>query len=278
MCFVDIDNRQLDTPEDIPTFPYQSELKSELLQVLNKHQNLIGAEQISRKHSSTPRRESSLNRTKTGHSLSPNDLPPSGSYPNSPKRKDILQQSEAWKKISSLAKATGVWDSIEDIVLEDSGSSSSDKDKTSSSSAGAGMPASEVNDLKFNNAVREIFLNCFVHMFASYENFVIYPNDAHDIESWLSNRETMHTFDKAAFLSDQPAAHLPFLSAFTETQMFTSLMDNKIVSQWEENPDPNLMLFDQRIKSLRGEAGAGEPRIITYNACGVIDESGRGNF
>lgn len=31
-------------------------------------------------------------------------------------------------------------------------------------------------DLKFNNSIREIFLNRFVHIFQSYENFVIFPN------------------------------------------------------------------------------------------------------
>lgn len=33
-----------------------------------------------------------------------------------------------------------------------------------------------VDMLKLNNAVREIFLNRFIHMFRSYESFVIQPN------------------------------------------------------------------------------------------------------
>lgn len=56
------------------------------------------------------------------------------------------------------------------------------------------------------------------------------------MEQWLSTRETMQNFDKTAFLSDQPEPHLPFLSRFIETQMFATLIDNKIVSLWEE-PD-----------------------------------------
>lgn len=59
------------------------------------------------------------------------------------------------------------------------------------------------------------------------------------MEQWLSTRETMQNFDKTAFLSDQPEPHLPFLSRFIETQMFATLIDNKIVSLWEE-PDPYL--------------------------------------
>ena len=288
MCFVDIDSKDIDIPEDLPNFPYESDLAMELTQVLNKYQNLIGAEKMSsRSHPTTPRRD--LGSRTTSSSLRPDDGSgvggvggggSAGSWPNSPKRKEVLQQSEAWKKISSLAKKTGVWDSIEEIVLEDPTSSALDKakekDGTSSSSSSlgleqeSGMPASEVNCLKFNSSVREIFLNCFVHMFASYENFVINPSQ--DLEQWLSNRETVHNFDKAAFLSDQPEAHLPFLSAFIETQMFTTLMDNKIVSQWEE-ADPGLRLFDARIRDLK-DAASGEPRIITYNPCNTIEEAG----
>ena len=218
MCFVDIDNRDLETPEDLPSLPYQTDLQSELTQTVNKYQTL--AQRTARSQPTTPRRADPAARLRPDGQRSM--APSSGSFPNSPKRADILQQSEAWKKISALAKTTGVWDSIEDIVLEDrldANSESEDRNQTdaaglSSDSADAdGMPAADINNLKFNNAVREIFLNCFVHMFASYENFVIFP--AQDLESWISNRESMHTFDKAAFLSDQPTAHLPFLSAFT---------------------------------------------------------------
>jgi len=33
-----------------------------------------------------------------------------------------------------------------------------------------------VEDLRFNNAVREVFLNRFVSVFSAYEHFVIQPN------------------------------------------------------------------------------------------------------
>jgi hypothetical protein len=35
-------------------------------------------------------------------------------------------------------------------------------------------------DLRFNNAVREVFLNRFVYMFSAYEHFVIQPNQVSD--------------------------------------------------------------------------------------------------
>lgn len=263
MCFVDIDNRSVDFPEDLPTFPYQTELKNELTQILNKYQNLIGAENISRSYPST--------QLKSATTLKGDDAAHTG-WANSPKRKEeILQQSEAWKKISNLAKKTGVWESIEDIVLEDTVPSEKGKEIPVPNESD-GMSISDVSQLKFNGAIREIFLNCFVHMFASYENFVIVPTQ--DLESWMSNRETVYNFDKAAFLSDQPAAHLPFLSAFIETQMFTTLMDNKIVSHWEDDAEPELQLFDARIKDLRDAAG-GEQRMTVYNPCSTVEESGK---
>jgi hypothetical protein len=60
----------------------------------------------------------------------------------------------------------------------------------------------------------------------------------------------MQNFDKATFLSDQPEQHLPFLSRFIESQMFATLIDNKIVANWSE-VEPNLRVFDRRIRLLR---------------------------
>lgn len=60
----------------------------------------------------------------------------------------------------------------------------------------------------------------------------------------------MVNFDKASFLSDQPQRHRPFLSRFLETQMFASLIDNKIISSWGEY-DINLQVFEHRIKTVK---------------------------
>lgn len=70
------------------------------------------------------------------------------------------------------------------------------------------------------------------------------------MEQWLSCRESVQNFDKATFLSDQPEVHLPFLSRFIESQMFTTLIDNKILSNWGKQ-DSNLRTFDVRIRLLR---------------------------
>lgn len=92
---------------------------------------------------------------------------------------------------------------------------------------------------KFNNAIREVFLNRFTYLLYAYDHFII--GSYEDREIWAQSREFMQNFDKASFLSDQPESHLPFLAAFLETQMFTTFIDNKILSQWDP-PDANMVV------------------------------------
>lgn len=125
---------------------------------------------------------------------------------------------------------------------------------------------SYIEDLRFNNSIREIFLNRFVHIFQSYEQFVIFPNNQNK-EDWFNNRDSMQNFDKASFLSDQPEQHRLFLWRFLESQMFATLIDNKILSTWGERDD-NLTIFDNRIKLLKQRYG-GENliRSLCYEPC-----------
>ncbi|KPP74473.1 hypothetical protein Z043_106363 [Scleropages formosus] len=149
------------------------------------------------------------------------------------------------------------------------------KDGEGESEAGGRPPAEggeeELRDAKLNVQLREVFANRFVAMFADYEAFVI--QSAHDLESWLTNREQMHNFDKASFLSDQPEPYLPFLSRFIETQMFATFIDNKIMSQWEEK-EPLLRVFDGRLEKAR-LYGARAPGLRTsgYQRCVTLRES-----
>lgn len=105
-----------------------------------------------------------------------------------------------------------------------------------------------LENLKLNIAFREIFCNRFVHMFSSYEHFLGGPNK---------------NFDKATFLSDQPDQDLPFLSSFIETQMFASLVDRKISGE----EDPDLAIFEERIKHLRADMGESLVRTPSYERC-----------
>ena len=127
------------------------------------------------------------------------------------------------------------------------------------------FPSLYLQDAKVNNAIRECVLNRFVEMFYSYEHFVIGGQGCDDRDAYEANRESMASFDKASFLSDQPDSHLAFLAAFLETQMFTTFIDSKILSQWE-TPDEGVVLFDNRISVMRDLLGVSIVRTPTYEA------------
>ena len=253
MCFVDIDAKAVEVPEDLPPFPHQQELKEELVRIVNLYKTKLTNDSSQR---TIPKK---VPKTEESEPITTNE-----SWSDLPNKMEILQQSEAFAKISALAKKTGVWTSIEEFA-----DNSAKQNKETELKDPSSMGQRQIDELKFNNMVRETFLNHFLHLFSSYETFVIQPSQ--DMESWLSNREIMHNFDKAAFLSDQPELYLPFLSPFTETQMFTTMIDNKILSQWEE-VDAGLRVFDSRLKVLRERLG--EHVTHTYSPCTTIEDTG----
>ena len=248
MCFVDIDKGIVEMPEDLPTFPYKQDLKEELLLHLNfQFDHLDGSMRDSGFRDSFPPCDSGLS-SESGSAAS--------STWSLASRFELLQQSEALAKITALAKKTGVISSLEDINeswrLETDSQKSRPMDK-------------HMQEMVCNNYIREIFLHYFLQIFSSYESFVILPGG--DMESWISNRESMQTYDKAAYLSDQPLSHLPFLSAFIETQMFTTFIDNKILAQWEDE-DPHLRVFETRLRYFKEKTGdQREPQHHRHSMC-----------
>lgn len=106
-------------------------------------------------------------------------------------------------------------------------------------------------------------------------NLFILPNQ--DREEWLTNRESLQNFDKASFLSDQQQHHRPFLSQFLESQMFATLIDNKIMASFQNSEvDTNLQLFDTRIKILRKRYGGDSMiRVASYEPCILARETQR---
>lgn len=127
-----------------------------------------------------------------------------------------------------------------------------------------------IRQYEFNVEVREILLNWFVQVFIDYESFVIHPKDDQDVEEWIQNRKEMENFDKTAFLSDQPATFLSFLSPFIETQMFASFIDAKLISLSER--DSRFELFDQRISSMKNRLDIN--RSHSYEKCQSTKSSG----
>ncbi|KAJ0179400.1 hypothetical protein K1T71_005112 [Dendrolimus kikuchii] len=255
LCLVDIDKPDIQLPEELPIFPHRTNFIEELNHLLDKHQIQrpeteptklsVPMNGASYKHmnenmtSSCTLPSSGLRRKHSFHDVLEweESRPLNASPPASPTRRAPLRL-DALQRIVDIVKRTGV--NIDDVDAE------------------TVMPATKKKilndeeqyneDIRLNIAIRETFLNRFVHMFLMYENFVIMPDQ--DRDSWLSARESMVNFDKASFLSDQPQRHRPFLSRFLETQMFASLIDNKIIGNWGEY-DINLQVFEHRIKTVR---------------------------
>ncbi|CAD6236139.1 GSCOCG00008068001-RA-CDS [Cotesia congregata] len=262
LCYVDIDKQTSQFPEELPIFPRKMQFLAEIKTLLNKYK--------------VPHSEKTdnmvINYLNSDIMTSSLTLPGSGFHV--PRRKhslhDVLDwdnkldtnnstttvaQSDALQRIVDIVKKTGI--SLDDIDAVENMT----KDEVILT------PKEEYQQtLIFNNAIREIFFNRFVQLFAGYDHFVIHPNE------WLNNRDSMHVFDKATFLSDQPAQHLPFLSRFIETQMFASLVDTKVMSSWNEL-DSNIKVFDQRIAQIKKKGGDGMIRSTRYQVSNNIPET-----
>lgn len=118
--------------------------------------------------------------------------------------------------------------------------------------------------------IRDVFLNRFTQILVDYESFVIIPKQ--DRDQWLSNREHMHNFDKAAFLSDQSTFALPFMTLFVETQAFASLIDMKILASWDDT-NPRLSFFDKKRDLLKVRLGI--IRSHVYERCVYFPKSSK---
>ncbi|XP_056642345.1 DENN domain-containing protein 5B [Diorhabda sublineata] len=240
LCYVDIDKCKVQLPEEMAAFPHLEPFTAEILSVLDKYSVHIPNTEYTRNTQDIISRSSTLpSRPHNLRKLSIHDTLETERPPSPPGS----ARSEALQRIADIVRRTGV-------TLEPKANHPSD---------------SYSEDLKFNNAIREIFLNRFVHIFQSYENFVIFPNQ--DKEDWFNNRDSMQNFDKASFLSDQPEQDRMFLWRFLESQMFATLIDNKILSIWGEC-DSNLLIFDNRIKLLKNRYDReNHMRSLCYEPC-----------
>ncbi|XP_062711796.1 DENN domain-containing protein 5B isoform X2 [Aedes albopictus] len=276
LCYVDVDKKSVQLPEELPAFPHRHDFIAEITAVLDKYQ-------VPRDRSlDPPSILSPKNLLKDHDMMTTSCTLPSGMHV---RRKHSLHDVLDWDRPNSpdiplpptaVPARPDVRQRIVDIVRRSGGDEVDSGTNEVMPSAKQKQPLSTLEqyyeDLRLNNSIREIFLNRFVQMFAAYEHFVILPNQ--DRDDWLSNRESLHNFDKASFLSDQPQHHRPFLSQFLESQMFVTLIDNKIMLSWGDDGslldslngdvEYNLKLFDNRIKILRKRYG-GESMIRTAN-------------
>ncbi|XP_060770286.1 DENN domain-containing protein 5B isoform X1 [Neoarius graeffei] len=260
LCFVDIDNHCLELPEDFPQFPNKAEFIQELSELLLSYDlPLEGG-------ASSPAPISAQTRVTGTEAL--RDLVDDGRNGNLPLDVvDLLQGNPTLERLQALAKRTGV----KVARLEELVAGQKTLVEENVGALRTGIEEEELRNAKLNVQLREVFAARFVSMFADYEAFVI--QNSPDLESWLSNREQMHNFDKASFLSDQPEPNLPFLCRFIETQMFATFIDNKILSQWGEK-EPLLRVFDGRIEKARlYNVRAPSMRSSVYQRCTFLNES-----
>ncbi|KAL0967981.1 hypothetical protein UPYG_G00260610 [Umbra pygmaea] len=241
LCFVDIDNHLVNSPEDLPMFPDQPELIQELNEVLLRFGlQAHGGATINKKPA--PAVPPCLS------SLVLEDL-------MEDRRNGNLGREElaVLERLQALAKRCG-------------------------GTAGGKMlgrafeeEEEELKEAKLNVQLREVFAGRFTTMFGRYEEFVIHS--APDLESWLSNREGASNFDKGSFLLAQPTEHLHFLSRFLETAMFSSFVDSKVLSRWADR-EPLQHVFDGRLERERlYDTFENDPDNRRYRKCTLLHES-----
>ncbi|KAG7246171.1 hypothetical protein CRUP_007938, partial [Coryphaenoides rupestris] len=186
LCFVDIDNRRVELPEDFPQLPNLAEFTEELGDVL--HQYGIspngGGTGSTRRGASTPRGGGG------GGGLEEQEDGRNGNLGREEQAVlDLLQGNATLERLQALARRTGVTVAGVDALragLRPQGWGQ----------GGAGRTAEEEEELtngQLSVQLREVFAGRFTAMFSDYEAFVI-PSP--DLEAWLSNREHMHNFDK----------------------------------------------------------------------------------
>ncbi|VDN99890.1 unnamed protein product [Rodentolepis nana] len=93
--------------------------------------------------------------------------------------------------------------------------------------------------LKFNYAIREVFINHLAEIFVDFETFIVLGanssenpegNTAAATATNAHNNSGLQAFDKVGFLSDCPETHMAFLSPFLETQMFATFLDTNLTT------------------------------------------------
>ncbi|XP_051801253.1 DENN domain-containing protein 5B isoform X3 [Acanthochromis polyacanthus] len=267
LCFVDIDNHYIELPEDFPWFPNKSEFIQELREVLLSFgitDNTGAPPRTRSRPSSTPSTPGRERKTTAFRQLE--DDGRNGNLAGEELAVlELLKGNATLERLQALTKRTGV--TVARVEALRAGVKPQDTEGQGGRTA---AEEDELRNARLNVQLREVFASRFATMFADYEAFVI--QSAPDLESWLTNREQMHNFDKASFLSDQPEPYLPFLSHFIETQMFATFIDNKIMSQWEEK-EALLRVFDARIDKARlYNVRAPSLRSSNYQRCSILKE------
>lgn len=187
---MDIDNHCIELPEDFPQFPNKPELIQELSEVLLRYgiSPVGGAPPTSVPTSTTTPGSVSTRHPGLKSQQALRELEDDGRNGNLGGEQlavlELLQGNATLERLQALAKRTGV---RVEALRGVGGEGEAQGGRTA-------VEEEELRNAKLNVQLREVFASRFTTMFADYEAFVI--QSAPDLESWLTNREQMHNFDK----------------------------------------------------------------------------------
>uniref|UniRef100_A0A0N4ZBK9 UDENN domain-containing protein n=1 Tax=Parastrongyloides trichosuri TaxID=131310 RepID=A0A0N4ZBK9_PARTI len=270
VCILDIDSGRLEHPEDVPDFPQSKMLSNYINNILTTYDtdyNLqINSKEVLNINSDVKMRSNNVKYRKDKYRKDTGYL----------KKEDwnLKRMSRSFDDFNApLQWENYLSDEMGSYLPTDrdgSDNESIQQNQLSNRPASAKTPQKEVNknedenqqisdaskkylhQLRINNVIRELFCHHITNMFINYEQFLL--SDVHEETlNNANNRDSFVSFDKASFLSEQPNSHLMFLAAFLETQMFTSFVDNKIMSHLR-GTDEALNLFDKKIMVLKKKA------------------------
>ncbi|CAH8640019.1 unnamed protein product [Schistosoma bovis] len=274
VCYVYIDEGRVIVPDEIPEFPNSQDTKQSLLEILKlaKHlsrsfNNQITTEQNTVQHLTDISQITAPISCTTPHTAAPvpRPKPPSSlitftglqrkvSLTRSNQSQSVCDQDELTiAKVNDSSMENANRQRQEQFYIRNNNSnnvSASENSCTNQinyfevcSKAAKQIISKEVYSsytelLHINAAIRNLFLANFTVIFQDYENYLILDRNGQKPDNGNISCG-LHGFDKVGFLSDQPETHLPFLSAFLETQMFASFLDSRI--KWHNLPHNKIM-------------------------------------
>lgn len=188
LCFVDIDQHSIELPEDFPHFPNKAEFIQELNEVLLFFGISACSGAPSGTRTSPGNTPSTPGRERKAAAL--RQLEDDGRNGNLAREElavlELLQGNATLERLQALTRRTGVTVARVDALRAGV--------RAPNTEGQTAAEEEEVKNAKLNVQLREVFASRFTTMFADYEAFVI--QSAPDLESWLTNREQMHNFDK----------------------------------------------------------------------------------
>ncbi|KAM7534413.1 hypothetical protein Aperf_G00000111732 [Anoplocephala perfoliata] len=251
VCYLDIDQGQVYSPDpDLPAFPNAAELHSSIESILSiylRHQTIANVDsppETARNHS-VPRSSSNL--------TPPKSVPTSViKRPQLDINPPVMQRSASSRLIEQIVSTSNeppdeppyIQPSATDSDFSSHLSTPLERSKSEAYPSKEYFSAlreiadamiskkelSEYSDLlKFNYALRDVFLNHLAEIFANFEAFVVLGTNSNDNSEGPGN-SGLQAFDKVGFLSDCPETHMAFLSAFLETQMFATFLDTHLAT------------------------------------------------